>query len=129
MTASPCIFCNFDPERIWMQNEIGIAILDAFPVTEGHVLVIPRKHVESLFDLTLVEQAALWRFVGDVRGYLLQELHPDGFNIGVNDGKAAGQTVMHAHIHVIPRRMDDDPDPRGGIRRVIAKKARYWEKG
>ena len=125
--TTPCPFCDFDPERIWLQNEFAIAILDAFPVTDGHVLVIPRKHVECLFDLTLVEQAALWRFVGEVRGYLLQELHPDGFNIGVNDGKAAGQTVMHAHIHIIPRRLDDDPDPRGGIRRVIPKKSRYWK--
>jgi diadenosine tetraphosphate (Ap4A) HIT family hydrolase len=125
--TTACPFCNYDPERIWLQNEVGIAILDAFRVTDGHVLVIPRKHVECLFDLTLAEQAALWRFVGEVRGYLSQELQPNGFNIGLNDGKAAGQTVMHAHIHIIPRRFDDDPDPRGGIRRVIPKKARYWK--
>ena len=127
--TTTCLFCDYDPERIWMQNHVGFAILDAFPVTEGHVLVIPKKHVESLFDLTAEEQAALWKFVGEIRGHLLQELHPDGFNIGVNDGRVAGQTVMHAHIHVIPRRIDDDPDPRGGIRRVIPKKARYWKEG
>jgi diadenosine tetraphosphate (Ap4A) HIT family hydrolase len=122
-----CPFCDLEPDKNLLENEVGIALWDAFPVTEGHTLVVPKKHVECLYDLPAEEQAALWRLVGEVRGRLFQELHPAGFNIGVNDGRAAGQTVMHAHIHVIPRRMDDDPDPRGGIRRVIPKKARYWQ--
>jgi diadenosine tetraphosphate (Ap4A) HIT family hydrolase len=92
-----CPFCEVAFARIQMQNEAGIAILDAFPVTEGHTLVIPTKHVTSLFDLSPDEQAGIWRLVGEVRERSFQQLQPDGFNIGVNDGPAAGQTVMHAH--------------------------------
>jgi diadenosine tetraphosphate (Ap4A) HIT family hydrolase len=123
-----CPFCDVDPSRIQLENEVGIAVVDAFPVSEGHILVVPKKHVASLYDLSSSEQAALWQLAGEVRGYLSHKMHPDGFNVGVNDGEAAGQTVMHAHIHVIPRRMGDDPDPRGGVRRVVAGKAQYWKK-
>jgi diadenosine tetraphosphate (Ap4A) HIT family hydrolase len=91
------------------------------------MLVVPRRHVASLFDLPEGEQAALWRLVAQVRSKLMAELQPDGFNIGVNDGLAAGQTVMHAHIHVIPRRLGDIADPRGGIRWVMPAKAMYWQ--
>jgi len=127
MTASACPFCDVDASRIQLENEVGIAILDAFPVSEGHLLVVPKKHVASLYDLPTNEQAALWQLVSEVRKHIFQTFHPDGFNIGINDGQAAGQTVMHAHIHVIPRRIGDDPDPRGGIRRVITGKAQYWK--
>jgi diadenosine tetraphosphate (Ap4A) HIT family hydrolase len=123
-----CPFCDVALSRIQLENEVGIAILDAFPVSEGHTLIVPRKHVASLYDLPINEQATLWQLVGEVRGYLFQKYHPDGFNIGINDGQAAGQTVMHSHIHVIPRQAGDDPDPRGGIRRVVTGKAQYWKK-
>jgi diadenosine tetraphosphate (Ap4A) HIT family hydrolase len=103
-----------------------VAIPDAFPVAEGHLLVVPKRHVASLFDLSDKEHAAIWRLVAQVRGKLASELQPDGFNIGVNDGPAAGQTVMHAHVHVIPRRAGDVPDPRGGVRWVLPGKAQYW---
>ena len=83
-------------------------------------------HVSSLFDLEHETQAALWKMVGEVRSRLDGDLQPDGFNIGLNDGEAAGQTVMHAHIHVIPRWNNDVPDPRGGVRWIIPDKARYW---
>ena len=106
-----CPFCDVDASKIQLENEVGIAILDAFPVSEGHILVVPKKHVTSLYDLAPNEQAALWQLVSEVRGHLSQKFHPDGFNIGINDGQAAGQTVMHAHIHVIPRRIGDDPIP------------------
>jgi diadenosine tetraphosphate (Ap4A) HIT family hydrolase len=79
-----------------------------------------------LFDLPEEELAALWRLVALVRGKLRAELKPDGFNLGVNDGPAAGQTVMHAHVHIIPRRTGDSADPRGGVRWVLPAKARYW---
>jgi diadenosine tetraphosphate (Ap4A) HIT family hydrolase len=121
-----CPFCDIEASRIQLENGVGIAILDAFPVSEGHTLVIPKKHVVSLYDLPTNEQAALWQLVSEVRSNLSHKLKPDGFNIGINDGRAAGQTVMHAHIHVIPRRIGDDPDPRGGIRRVNTEKAKYW---
>jgi len=122
-----CPFCDVALSCIQLENEVGIAILDAFPVSEGHILVVPRKHVTTLFDLSPVEQASLWQLVSEVRSYLSHKFNPDGFNIGINDGQAAGQTVMHAHIHVIPRRIGDDPDPRGGVRRVITGKAQYWK--
>ena len=121
-----CPFCNPEPARILLENEVGITICDGFPVSNGHSLVISRRHVTSLFDLTADEQAALWRLVAKVRANLMAELHPAGFNIGVNDGQAAGQTVAHAHIHVIPRYSGDVADPRGGIRWVVPDKARYW---
>jgi diadenosine tetraphosphate (Ap4A) HIT family hydrolase len=97
-------------------------------LTEGHTLVIPRKHVSSIYELTAEEQSAIWSLVAEVRERLLTGLKPDAFNIGLNDGLAAGQTVEHAHVHVIPRRKGDVPDPRGGIRWIIDDKANYWAK-
>jgi diadenosine tetraphosphate (Ap4A) HIT family hydrolase len=95
-------------------------------VAEGHTLVAPRWHVASLFELTPPEHAALWALVARARARLLEELAPDGFNVGLNDGVAAGQTILHAYLHLIPRRRGDVPDPRGGVRWVIADRARYW---
>ena len=92
------------------------------------MLVVPRKHVRSIYELPAGEQASIWQLVGEVRVKLLAELKPDGFNIGLNDGLAAGQTIMHAHVHIIPRRNGDVPDPRGGVRWVIPGKAPYWKK-
>jgi diadenosine tetraphosphate (Ap4A) HIT family hydrolase len=129
MDQSRCPFCHLKKSRIQLDNDSAAAIPDAFPVAEGHTLVVPKRHVVSLFDLSEVEQAALWRLVALVRGSLMAELTPDGFNIGVNDGSAAGQTVMHAHVHVIPRRKGDVADPRGGVRWTIPSKAQYWLEG
>ena len=124
-----CPFCRPEENRIQMESEFAIAILDGFAVAEGHTLVIPRRHVASLFDLPEREQEAVWRLVAEVRDTLMAELQPDGFNVGLNDGAAAGQTVMHAHVHVIPRRAGDVADPRGGVRWVIPDKAAYWAGG
>ena len=99
---------------------------DGYPVAQGHTLVVPRLHVPSVFDLAPEAQAAVWKMVAQVRAQLIDELHPDGFTIGFNDGVAAGQTVMHAHVHVIPRWNGDVADPRGGVRWVIPDKAAYW---
>ena len=121
-----CPFCEPDTERVWLENDCGLVLWDAFPLTEGHTLVVPRKHADSLYELTANEQASLWNLVADVRRQLAQQLHPDGFNIGLNDGRAAGQTVMHVHIHVIPRRHGDVADPRGGVRWILPNKAQYW---
>lgn len=126
MQKSRCPFCDPEASRIQMANEVAVAVFDGFPVAEGHTLVVPKRHVASLFDLSDVEQTALWRLVAQVRAGLLAGLKPDGFNVGVNDGAAAGQTVMHAHVHVIPRRAGDVPDPRGGVRWVVPGKAAYW---
>jgi diadenosine tetraphosphate (Ap4A) HIT family hydrolase len=103
-----------------------MVLWDAFPVTEGHTLVVPRQHVASIYELSAEEQAALWAVVAEARGRLNDDLHPDGFNIGLNDGEAAGQTILHSHIHIIPRRDGDVADPRGGVRWIIPEKARYW---
>jgi diadenosine tetraphosphate (Ap4A) HIT family hydrolase len=121
-----CPFCDPASSPIRVENDVAFAIPDAFPVAEGHTLVIPKRHVASLFDLSEEEQAGIWRLVAAVRSVLVMDLRPDGFNIGINDGEAAGQTVMHAHVHVIPRRMGDSADPRGGLRWINPKKARYW---
>jgi diadenosine tetraphosphate (Ap4A) HIT family hydrolase len=125
MDQPRCPFCHLEASRIRLENEAAAAILDGFAVAEGHTLVIPRRHVASVFDLPDEEQAALWRLVALVHADLVDRLKPDGFNVGVNDGPAAGQTVMHAHVHVIPRRRGDVPDPRGGVRWVVPGKAAY----
>jgi len=88
--------------------------------------VIPRQHIASFFELSVVEQQELWALVAQIRAKLLEEYRPDGFNVGLNDGTAAGQTVRHAHIHVIPRYSGDVCDPRGGVRWIIPEKADYW---
>jgi diadenosine tetraphosphate (Ap4A) HIT family hydrolase len=121
-----CPFCQPDSEQIWFEDQTGFVLRDAYPISQGHALVIPRQHTVSLFQLPIDTQAALWQLVSEARRRIDEELRPDGFNVGVNDGEAAGQTVMHAHIHVIPRWTDDVADPRGGIRWVIPEKARYW---
>ena len=122
-----CPFCSVEPSRTWIDNEHAVAFSDAYPVADGHTLVMPRKHVNSIYELNATEQSAIWDFVAAVRYRLLIGLKPDGFNIGVNDGLAAGQNVEHAHVHVIPRKSGDVPDPRGGIRWIIAEHAKYWE--
>lgn len=125
-TAATCPFCNLPATRRWLANDVGLAFFDGYPITEGHALVIPQRHVASIFDLSATEQAGLWRLVSQVRDELRAKFGPDAFNIGINDGIAAGQTVPHAHIHVIPRRNGDVADPRGGVRWIIPGKAKYW---
>jgi diadenosine tetraphosphate (Ap4A) HIT family hydrolase len=121
-----CPFCHFEPSRIIAAGKCAIGVRDAFPLTEGHTLVVPCQHVDSIYVLPVEEQAELWAFVAEVRHLLAKELNVKAFNVGVNDGAAAGQTIEHAHVHVIPRRPGDVDDPRGGIRQIIPGKARYW---
>ena len=124
--SNKCPFCELAKSLIWFGNQAGLVLWDAFPVSQGHALVVPKQHVESLFDLPIESQIVLWQLVAETRSRLQAEQLSDGFNIGVNDGQAAGQSVMHAHIHIIPRWKNDVPDPRGGVRWVIPQKARYW---
>ncbi len=126
MDLHDCPFCRLEPNRIRLESEFAVAFLDGFPVSQGHALVIPKRHVASLFELPAEEQAAVWALVAQVRALLLNEFQPDGFNFGLNDGTAAGQTVMHTHVHVIPRHHGDVADPRGGVRWVVPDKAAYW---
>lgn len=124
-----CPFCTLEPARIIMSNDHAVAIRDGFPVSEGHILIIPKRHIASLFEATFEEQTALLELLGQARQQLQEELKPDGFNIGINDGATAGQTVMHLHIHLIPRYAGDQPDPRGGVRWIFPDKAAYWNNG
>jgi diadenosine tetraphosphate (Ap4A) HIT family hydrolase len=122
-----CPFCEVFSDRILLDTEDAIAFFDAFPLTDGHALVVPRRHVVSLYELPMAAQGQVWRAVSDVRRLLVERFGVSSFNIGVNDGMDAGQTVLHAHVHVIPRRSGDVPDPRGGIRWIIAENAAYWK--
>lgn len=124
--AKDCLFCELagDARSVWSSDTV-VAIRDQYPVTEGHTLVIPRGHVASYFDATPELQAEIWRAVDAVKTQLDATLQPDGYNVGFNAGTAAGQTVMHLHVHVIPRRTGDMPDPRGGVRGVIPQRQKY----
>jgi diadenosine tetraphosphate (Ap4A) HIT family hydrolase len=107
-------------------RDLAVAFPDAFPVSPGHTLIVPRRHEADYFALTAAEQTAMWALTGEVRRRIEVEHQPQGYNIGLNVGTAAGQTVPHAHLHVIPRYVGDVPDPRGGIRWVFPAKAVYW---
>ena len=125
MTDCPfCVRIASDPSL--QQGGAVVAIPDGFPLNPGHTLVVPRRHVADLFALSAKDQAEVWRLVAAVRERLLAERRPDGFNIGLNVGEAGGQTVAHAHVHVIPRFLGDVADPRGGVRWVIPARAAYW---
>ena len=126
MVQSDCPFCNPDTARVFLQAELIVGLWDAFPVAAGHALLVTRRHVTSWFDATAPEQQALTDAIQTARQEILRRHAPDGFNIGVNDGRAAGQTVDHAHVHMIPRYDDDVPDPRGGVRIVLPDRAKYW---
>lgn len=121
-----CVFCTLAKERILMERSTAYLISDAFPVSKGHSLAIPKRHIASWFDATAEERDDLIALL-DFRRTELLLFEPDGFNIGINDGVAAGQTVAHLHIHLIPRYRGDSSDPRGGVRWVLPDRARYWE--
>ena len=122
-----CPFCTLPTERIIDSNEYGLTIRDGFPVSTGHTLLIPKRHIGSWFEISKEEQFALLDLLARAKTVLQEEHSPDGYNIGINDGSAAGQTVPHLHIHLIPRYKGDQEDVRGGVRWVIPEKAKYWE--
>ena len=122
-----CIFCRRrDEGDLLAANELAIAFAAGFPVSPGHVLIVPRRHEPDFFSLTAGEQAALVALVNPVRAALGERFAPDAYNLGVNAGKAAGQTILHTHLHVIPRYAGDVAEPRGGVRWVLPETARYW---
>ena len=126
MDAYACPFCSLPAERIVASNDQGWIVKDAYPVSPGHTLVIPRRHLGSFFDLSREERGALFDLLSVARERLDRDLQPSGYNIGINDGAAAGQTVPHLHIHLIPRYDGDRVDPRGGVRWIIPERADYW---
>lgn len=124
-----CVFCTMQGIDILVQNEMAQAFFDKFPVNEGHVLIVPKRHVASLFDLTQEEVTDIWKLVAEVKEVLNNQFHPDGYNVGVNEGAAAGQTIFHLHVHVIPRYNGDVSDPRGGIRKIKKSLVPYAGEG
>ncbi len=126
-TSKPCPFCVLDQARILAEDELTVVYKDGFPVSPGHTVVIPRRHFPTLFEATAEEQAALLAALNRCKAILDERHRPDGYNIGINMGKAGGQSVPHLHIHVIPRYLGDKADPRGGVRWILPDKAKYWD--
>lgn len=131
MSTSPnCPFCaiaNGDQQdRVIKSNNHAFTIRDGYPISNGHTLIIPKRHISSFFDTTDQERQSLLSLLDSAKQSLEKELSPQAYNIGINDGAAAGQTVGHLHIHLIPRYDGDVEDPRGGVRWVVPEKADYW---
>lgn len=121
-----CLFCNVGDERVIAENELAFAIRDGFPVTELHSLIIPKRHVSDYFELTEEELLACNELLRIVKEEILaKDESVKGFNVGANSGLVAGQSIFHCHIHLIPRREGDVPNPKGGIRHLIPGKGAY----
>ena len=121
-----CPFCNLAKHvELISETATAVAFLDSFPVNKGHTLIVPKRHVGAYFDLTIHEQRALWLLVNRCKSIIEKRYQPDGFNVGINVGEAAGQTVFHVHIHLIPRYTGDVENPRGGVRGVIPERQSY----
>ena len=124
--AANCPFCNPGSERIiLLENETVYALLDKFPVNPGHTLIIPKRHCADYFELSVKEQTDCWMMVNEAKEQLNSQFNPDGYNVGINIGASAGQTIFHVHIHLIPRYTGDVEEPRGGVRGVIPRRKNY----
>ena len=126
-TTKPCLFCDMPEARIILRDELAYVVRDSFPVTPGHTLIIPKRHVATLFETTNEERIAMLKLMDQAKRMLDAELHPDAYNIGINDGAAAGQTIPHLHWHLMPRYIGDISDPRGGVRWIFPGNAKYWK--
>ncbi|MDD5297559.1 MAG: HIT family protein [Rhodocyclaceae bacterium] len=124
--TKPCPFCHRDPARVLWESDTVVIYKDGFPVSPGHTVILPTRHFATLFEATEAEQLALFRALDRAKALLDEAHQPDGYTIGINHGKAGGQTVPHLHIHLIPRYTGDREEPRGGVRWVLPEKARYW---
>jgi len=120
-----CPFCYISEENMVLKNDYAFAIFDKYPVNKGHMLIIPFRHFPNYFEATKEEKLAFIDLLDKAKEFLDREYKPDGYNIGVNVGKYAGQTVFHVHIHLIPRYKGDVDDPTGGVRGVIPDKRKY----
>ena len=112
-----CIFCQ--PLPYVLENDLAAAFYDKYPVSPGHLLIIPKAHYETYFDVPAATRDAMLALLAQAKAYLDDQYHPDGYNIGINVGPVAGQTVMHCHLHLIPRYQGDVPHPAGGIRKML----------
>jgi diadenosine tetraphosphate (Ap4A) HIT family hydrolase len=126
-TTGHCPFCSVEQARAAWSSPLVFALWDLYPVSLGHALVVPRRHATSWTELTADEKAALIAGVDAARALIEERYQPHAYNVGYNDGAAAGQTIVHFHVHVIPRYQGDVLDPRGGIRWVLPDKAAYWQ--
>jgi diadenosine tetraphosphate (Ap4A) HIT family hydrolase len=124
--TKPCPFCTLPATAKVSQNALAFWVYDIAPSARGHSLIIPKRHVASFFDLTMEERQAMLALVDEARDAIARAHGPDGYNVGLNDGEAAGQTVAHVHLRLIPRHVGDVADPRGGIRWVLPETADYW---
>ncbi len=126
---NPCIFCKIRKEELQFENQLAYSSIDSYPVSEFHSLIVPKRHVETYFELTNEEIQACNELILKTKEKILkQDTNVKGFNIGTNAGKSAGQSIMHCHIHLIPRREGDVENPQGGVRSVIPKKQYYKRK-
>jgi len=126
---NPCIFCKIRNEELQFENLLAYSSIDSYPVSEFHSLIVPKRHVETYFELTKDEILACNELILKTKEKILkQDSSVQGFNIGTNAGKSAGQSIMHCHIHLIPRREGDVENPQGGVRSVIPKKQHYKRK-
>ena len=126
---NPCIFCKIRKEELQFENQLAYSSIDSYPVSEFHSLIVPKRHVETYFELTNEEILACNELILKTKEKILkQDSSVKGFNIGTNTGKVAGQSIMHCHIHLIPRREGDVENPQGGVRSVIPKKQHYKRK-
>lgn len=121
---NPCLFCK-DPRGVSLTHALAYSARDTYAVSPGHTLIIPKRHVASFFDLMPDEVAACMKLINDEKKRIDEEFNPDGYNVGVNVGLAAGQSIFHVHIHLIPRYQGDVENPQGGVRHVIPKNAHY----
>ena len=125
----PCIFCKIKKEELLFENQFAYSSKDSYPVSEFHSLIVPKRHVENYFELTAEEIQGCHELILKTKEKILkQDSSVKGFNIGTNAGKVAGQSIMHCHIHLIPRREGDVENPQGGVRSVISKKQHYKRK-
>ena len=126
---NPCLFCNPKAEEIIKETEHALLITDSYPVSQGHCLVVPRRHIATLFEATEEEAQDFHYLICHAKKHLDEKYNPDGYNLGSNNGVAAGQSVFHLHQHIIPRYEGDVENPKGGVRWVVPKKASYSLKG
>lgn len=125
MSDNACPFCARPDSRLFYESETTFALWDIYPVSPGHALIIPKRHIATWFDADDGEQADLMQSLRVVKAIIDNKHAPEGYNIGINVGEVAGQTVFHLHIHVIPRYRGDIPNPRGGVRRVLPGRGSY----
>ncbi|KOA18068.1 AP-4-A phosphorylase [Clostridium homopropionicum DSM 5847] len=120
-----CLFCNYPKEKYIVENAFAFAIYDNFPVNEGHALIIPKRHFESFFEATEEEVKGIYKLLHEVKRNIDKKYKPDGYNVGINVGEYGGQTIMHLHVHLIPRYKGDVENPRGGIRKFKKELVEY----